>query len=240
MLIQAALNGGRKREEHGAIPVTPQELATSARDCAAAGAGALHFHARAADGRETLAADDVAAAVSAVRAAAPHTPLGVSTGAWIVGGDVGRRKDLVARWEVLPDYASVIFAEEGASELAELLLSRGIGIEAAFLTPDGVKEFLAGGFASRCLRVLIEPLEEEIAAALGTVIKIEALLDLGGVKLPRLLHGFNSLAWDVIDAAAARGYDTRVGFEDVLTLPDGSRAANNAALIAEATRRAKR
>jgi uncharacterized protein (DUF849 family) len=236
MLIQAALNGGRKREEHAAIPITPQELATSARECAAAGAGAFHFHVRGADGRESLDADDVAAAVNAVRGAAPKTPLGVSTGAWIVG-DARRRNEMVAQWKVLPDYASVIFAEEGAAELAELLLARGIGVEAAFLTQAGVKEFLAGGFASRCLRVLIEPLEEEIGAALGTVMKIEAQLDLGGVKLPRLLHGFNSLAWDVIDAAATRGYDTRVGFEDVLTLPDGSTAPSNAALVAEAAQR---
>jgi uncharacterized protein (DUF849 family) len=35
-----------------------------------------------------------------------------------------------------------------------------------------------------------------------------------------------------------RGYDTRIGFEDVLTLPDGSQAPSNEALVAEAVRRA--
>jgi uncharacterized protein (DUF849 family) len=199
----------------------------------------MHFHVRGSDGRESLEPADVAAAVSAVRAAVPKTPFGVSTGAWIMN-DTQRRVEAIGRWGVLPDYASVIFAEEGAKELAELLLSRGVGIEAAFLAEAGVREFLESGLAARCLRILIEPLEEKIDAALATVAKIETLLDRGGVKVPRLLHGFNAVAWDVIGAAAARGYNTRVGFEDVLTLADGARAATNGALVAEAVRRVRR
>jgi uncharacterized protein (DUF849 family) len=35
-------------------------------------------------------------------------------------------------------------------------------------------------------------------------------------------------AWGLIAEAAARGYGTRVGFEDTLTLPDGSMAESNA------------
>jgi uncharacterized protein (DUF849 family) len=239
MLIQAAMNGGRKRAEHPAIPVSPAELAASASECVAAGAGALHFHVRGLDGRESLEPDDVAAAVSAVRAAVPKTPLGVSTGAWILN-DAKRRLETVARWKVAPDYASVNFKEEGAAELARLLLSRGIGIEVGFMTTEGLDVFLASGVAAQCLRILIEPAEEKIEAAMATVARIEAALDHDGVKVPRLLHGFNASAWDVIDAAAARGYDTRVGFVDVLTLPDGSRAPTNAALVAEAVRRTGR
>jgi uncharacterized protein (DUF849 family) len=52
-----------------------------------------------------------------------------------------------------------------------------------------------------------------------------------------VLHGLNQTAWDLIDEAAARGYDTRVGFEDILTLPDGNQAPGNGALVAEAYRR---
>ena len=36
--------------------------------------------------------------------------------------------------------------------------------------------------------------------------------------------------------AARRNYETRTGFEDTMTLPDGSRAENNAALVAAAVR----
>jgi uncharacterized protein (DUF849 family) len=54
MLIKAALNGGRSRSEHSAIPITPQELASSAKEVVAAGAGAIHFHVRGVDERESL------------------------------------------------------------------------------------------------------------------------------------------------------------------------------------------
>jgi uncharacterized protein (DUF849 family) len=69
------------------VPITPAELARSAAAAVAAGAEALHLHPRDADGRESLAAADVGAAVAAVRAACPGTQAGVSTGLWITGGD---------------------------------------------------------------------------------------------------------------------------------------------------------
>jgi uncharacterized protein (DUF849 family) len=44
MLIEAALNGGRNRSQHPAIPQSSDELAQAARESVAAGAGAIHFH----------------------------------------------------------------------------------------------------------------------------------------------------------------------------------------------------
>ena len=265
MLIKAALNGGRTRAEHPAIPVSPAELAASAKECVAAGAGSIHFHVRGAHGRESLDADDVASALTAARAAVPGTPIGISTGAWILR-NANLRHHAVSQWTVLPDFASVNFKEEGALALADLLLSRGVGVEIGLSDAAGTQLFLesavnlsdqpkpaevpfssgAGveaetfaskGLASRCLRILLEPFETSTEAALKTLQQIEALLDAAGVKLPRVLHGLNQTAWDLIDKAASRGYDTRVGFEDILTLPDGQTAAGNAALVSEAVRR---
>lgn len=236
MLIEAALNGGRARSEHPAIPQSPAELAYAAKESVAVGAQALHFHVRGRDGRESLAPGDVDAAVAAVHAAVPGTPFGVSTGAWILRNAALRLK-LVSEWKVLPNFASVNFKEEGAEELARLLLSRGVGIEAGFSDTYGAEIFDASHLAGRCLRILLEPQEATTAAALETVRAIEAVLDRAGVKIPRLLHGMDATAWDLIDRAAAGGYDTRIGFEDILTRPDGSAAASNAALVAEALRR---
>jgi len=239
MLIEAALNGERMRNQHSAIPLAPEELAAAAKDGVAAGAGALHFHVRDADGRESLAVGDVAAAVEAVRAAARSIPFGVSTGAWIVR-DVAARYNAVAAWTALPDFASVNFTEEGAIELAQLLLSRGVGIEAGVSTVHAAEVFAASQLASKCLRVLMEPMDQVLEKALWMTGSIETVLNRAGLKLPRLLHGVNQMAWQMIDAAAKRGYDTRVGFEDILTLPDGTPAATNAELVAEAVRRTHR
>ncbi|MEM9778035.1 MAG: 3-keto-5-aminohexanoate cleavage protein, partial [Chloroflexota bacterium] len=61
---------------------------------------------------------------------------------------------------------------------------------------------------------------------------IEKILDNGKILNPaRLLHGFDSTAWPMLVEAKKRGYDSRVGFEDTLFLPDGSAAKGNAGLV---------
>ena len=238
-MIKAALNGGRTRAEHPGIPITPEELAAAAKESVAAGAGAIHFHVRAANGRESLDPEDVAKALTAVRSAVPGTPVGVSTGAWILQ-NAQLRHETISRWTVLPDFASVNFKEDGAVPLAQMLLSRGISVEAGLSDVVGTQVFVTIGLAPRCLRILLEPFEQSTEAALKMLGQIEAILDAAGVKLPRVLHGLNQTAWNLIDQAAARGYDTRVGFEDILTLPDGTSASGNGALVAETLRRMRR
>jgi uncharacterized protein (DUF849 family) len=239
VLVECALNGRRTRAEHPSVPCTAQELADSAREAFAAGARAAHFHVRDREGHESLEADDVARAVEAVRAGIPGTPFGVSTGAWIVP-DVRARHEKVAQWKVLPPFASVNFNEEGGIALAELLLSRGVGIEAGVGSPRAGEALVASGLANRCLRVMFEPEQQDLQAALDAVERLEKVLDRAGVKIPRLLHGLDRMAWDLIDAAVKRGYDTRIGFEDTLVLPDGGQAASNAVLVAEALQYAHR
>lgn len=238
-MIKAALNGGRTRAEHPGIPITPEELAAAAKESVAAGAGAIHFHVRAANGRESLDPEDVAEALTAVRSAVPGTPVGVSTGAWILQ-NAQLRHETISRWTVLPDFASVNFKEDGAVPLAQMLLSRGISVEAGLSDVVGTQVFVTIGLAPRCLRILLEPFEQSTEAALKTLGQIETMLDAAGVKLPRVLHGLNQTAWNLIDQAAARVYDTRVGFEDILTLPDGTSASGNGALVAETRRRMRR
>ena len=234
-ILQAALNGARRREEHPALPTSSPELADAAAQSVAAGAVAVHVHVRDGRGTESLAPEDVARALGALRAAVPGVPVGVSTGAWIMP-DTELRHRTVSAWTVQPDYASVNFDEPGADRLATLLLSRGTGIEAGLSKPVAAERLVRSGLAARCLRVLIEPQAQQLHVALATTVEIEALLDAAAVRLPRLLHGIDRTAWPLITEAATRGYDTRIGFEDTLTLPDGSLAANNAVLVATARR----
>jgi len=239
MLIEVSLNGGRTRAGHHLVPCSPFELAAAAKEAVEAGAGAAHFHVRAADGRESVDAEDVARAVSAVRAAIPGTPFGVSTGLWMVR-DARERHEKVAAWKVFPDFASVNFNEEGGIALAELLLSKGMGVEAGMGSVLATEKFLESKLAARCRWVLLEPEQQEMDAALAVVGKIEELLQRAGIALPIILHGLNRTAWEFIEVAARRGYGTRIGLEDVLTLPDGRQAKANGELVAEALRRAGR
>lgn len=254
MLVKAAINGGRTRAEHSAVPVTPDEQAAAVVACLKGGANAIHLHVRHTSvddssrlEKESLYAEDVARTLLAVRSvcqnaliAAPESLVGVSTGAWILP-DTNLRLRAVSEWEVLPDFASVNFGEDGAIELATLLLSRGVGVEAGLCDVEAAEVFLSSGLAARCVRVLLEPQEQEMKLALETVSAMEKLLDAGRAGLPRLppllLHGTEATVWPMIDVAISRGHDLRVGLEDTLVLPDGSLAKDNLELVAEAVRR---
>jgi uncharacterized protein (DUF849 family) len=239
MLIKACLNGGTTRSQHPSVPQTPGELAVDARAAHRAGAGAVHLHPRdAATAAETLDPDAVLAAVAAVRAAVPGVPVGVTTGIWAVGVDPARRLELVARWTGpdRPDFASVNVSEPGTDELADLLTSLGIPVEAGVWSAEDADLLAASSFADRVIRVLIEPRDSDAADAVATAAAADAALDRHGIDAPRVYHGYDLATWDVIRAALALGRDIRVGLEDTTVLPDGSRAAGNAALVAAAVR----
>ena len=129
------------------------------------------------------------------------------------------------------------FGEEGAIELAKLLLSRGVEVEAGLCDADATRVFLQSGLAMRCIRVLLEPQEQELKQALETVNAIEKVLKSGGADLPSVLHGTEATAWPMMDEAIARGYDVRIGLEDTLVMPDGRIAKDNVELVSEAVRR---
>jgi uncharacterized protein (DUF849 family) len=249
MLIKAAINGGRTKVGHAAVPVSPHEQAAAVVESLKAGADAIHLHVRSTSTpeslhseKESLYAEDVARTLLAVRSLSPNAQIGISTGAWILP-DPASRLQAVAAWEVLPGFASVNFSEDGAVELAQLLLSRGVGVEAGLCDADAAEVFLKSGLAARCLRVLLEPQEQELEHALETVRTIEQALESGGLERrgppSLLLHGTEATVWPMMDEAIKRGYDVRVGLEDTLVLPDGRMARDNADLVTEAVRRVR-
>ncbi|GAA4088985.1 3-keto-5-aminohexanoate cleavage protein [Nonomuraea soli] len=228
-MLQVCLNGARGRAEHERLPLTPAELAAAAKEAVAAGAEDIHLHPKDDGGADTMEPDHVAAAVTAVRSAVPGIPVGVTTGAW-TGAD---RAGHVRAWSVLPDHASVNWHEDGAAELADTLLERGVGIEAGIFSGTGAAErFLAWPRAGRVLRVLAEITDTDPVTAVGSAVAL--VEELAG--RPILLHGEDDAAWAVLAVAGARGLSTRIGLEDTLRMPDGSPAPDNAALVAAARR----
>ena len=244
MIIKAAINGGRSKAEHAAVPVSPEEQATAVVACLKAGANAIHLHVRGTSesgqvsyGKESLFAEDVARTLSVVREVAPDASIGVSTGAWILPEP--ERFQAISVWKVQPDFASVNFSEDGAAELAKLFLSRGVGVEAGLIDFDSAQAFVESGLAPDCLRVLLEPQEQEMADALQTVRAMEDALSAAGKLPPLLLHGTEATTWPMMSEAIRRGYDIRVGLEDTLVLSDGKLARDNVELVEEAVRRAE-
>lgn len=232
MLIKACLNGSRSLTCFPALPVTPSQLAEAAAQAVAAGAGALHIHPRDGDGAQSLDAQAQGNALLAMRARCPGILIGVSTAIWIEPNPA-RRISHVQSWTKLPDFASVNFDEPGADELAWALLARGIGVEAGISTEEDVATLSASGLDGKLLRILIE-LDEDVPEATRTAEGIIRALDHARLMAPRLLHGYNASAWPMLRLALTLGYDTRIGLEDTLSMPNGVFAPDNAALVAEA------
>lgn len=225
-MLQAALNGAR---EHPGVPRTPQELAVAALGAATAGAHVVHIHAF--DGaRETLAPRPCAAAVAAVRAACPGVPISLTTSAEIVA-DPAERLALVGAWTELPELVTVNQGEAGAVELCALLVERGIGIEAGLLALSDAETFARSGLADSCVRVLVEPLDEDPAVAVEHAAAMETVLDAAGISLPQVHHGDGVASWAVNERAVRRGHGIRTGLEDCPVLPDGTLARDNAELV---------
>ncbi|KAB1912444.1 hypothetical protein F8274_13795 [Micromonospora sp. AMSO31t] len=228
-MLKACLNGGRGRHEHPAVPVTPDELAAEAVRCAVAGVTAVHVHPRNAGGAESLDPAVIAAAVTAIRAAGPGLPVGVSTGAWIAP-EPADRAAAVRAWTVLPDFASVNAHEPGAAAVAAALHERGVMVEAGLWTVAAVDAWRR--WPAPTGRVLVECLAEEVDGALADAAAILAALPVE--RPPVLLHGEGPATWPVFAEAVRRGLHTRIGLEDTLVLPDGTAAPDNLALVTAA------
>jgi uncharacterized protein (DUF849 family) len=161
-------------------------------------------------------------------------PISLSTSAG-VEPDPDRRLRLVADWTELPDLVTANQGEDGIVELCELLLARGVGVEAGLLSLADAHAFVASGIAARCVRVLVEPLDPQPDDALAHAEAIERVLTGGDVRLEQVHHGDGIASWAVSRRAAARGHGIRTGLEDTPVLPDGRLASGNGELIGAAT-----
>ena len=72
--MKVCLNGERAPGDHPGLPTDPAGLARAAEAAVAAGAEAVHLHARDSDRPGSLGAADIGAAVAAVRAVCPGVP----------------------------------------------------------------------------------------------------------------------------------------------------------------------
>ncbi|MGY0022854.1 3-keto-5-aminohexanoate cleavage protein [Streptomyces sp. cg35] len=232
VFVQVCPNGARGAQDGAAVPLSPGALAEAAGAAVVAGASDVHVHPKTPCGQDTLSPRSVAATLTAIRARVA-VPVGVTTGAW-AEPDPAARVARIRAWTVLPDHASVNWHEEGAEAVAAALLDRGVGVEAGIWSgTDGAERFAASPLAPRVLRVLAEVTDPGPGTAEATARTfLDSLGDTHG--RPVLLHGEEGGAWPVLRLALRRGLATRIGLEDTLRMPDGSRAAGSAELVAAA------
>lgn len=233
-MIQACLNGSRRPGAHPRLPLTPADLGEAALAAAAAGAAMVHVHPRDERGLETLDAHALSAAVGAIREQAPGLRVSVTTRDGIA--ETAREKlALIHSWPSPelggPDCASVNWHEDGASEVARVLVAKGIRVEAGIWTPQAATGFVATHWPWQVERILVEALPGISRGSNGTWAVERILAALGMLPAQVLVHGEGAWTWPVLRWARTAGYATRIGLEDTLVLPDGHEARDNAELV---------
>lgn len=241
--LAVAPNGGRRgKADHPAIPLTVEELARTAAECLDAGAAMIHLHVRAADGGHSLDAGAYRAAIAAIRQ------------------EVGDRlvvqitSEALGRYSPAEQRAAVRAVRPEAVSMALRELVPDPSEEAAFA------DLLGWLKRERCTPQIILYAPEDAARLADLQARglipwngIPVLYVLGRYRpgetstpadlLPFLAPGEPRFGpWSVcafgrfeaacVTTAALLGGGVRVGFENNLFRPDGSRAGSNAEQVA--------
>jgi len=242
VILAVAPNGARKtKADHPALPVTPEEIAATAVACRAAGAAMIHLHVRDAEHRHSLEVEAYRAAIAALRAA-----LGEDMIVQVTSEAVGlyrpeQQMEMVralrpeavslAVREIVPDEA----AEADAARFLAWLRAEGILPQYILYSDDDLRRF-----DDLIDRGVVPGERQVVLFVLGRYTKDQTSepRDL----MPFLAANRRRHLWSVCAfgpreaacavAAAALGGHARVGFENNLHLPDGTLAADNAALVA--------
>jgi uncharacterized protein (DUF849 family) len=247
-ILSVAPNGARKtRTDHPAVPITPDELALTAKACRDAGASLLHLHVRDDDEKHSLDTGRYRAAAAAVRAAV---------------GD-----DLIL--QMTSEAAGVYQADEQRA-MVEALKPEAVSLGLReFLPADPSAEqeavfarFLAWCWQARILvqfilydgadyarlqrlqeKGIVPPGKLSVLFVLGRYTKdmqsspedLAPFIEAGGSAQLWSVCAFGRREADCAAAALAVGGHVRVGFENNLHLADGSLAPDNAALVRQAS-----
>lgn len=252
LIITVALTGAEvSRADHPALPITPQEIAMAAEECAEAGASVVHLHARLPDGTPTQDKAVYRDIIAAVRARC-NLVIQVSTGG-AVGMSAQERVDPVS---LRPEMAtlsmgSVNFGGEVFINHPTDMAAFAQAMSAHGVMPE-LEIFDAGMIATarRWMKQGLLPKNPHFDFVLGVPGAMpgtpEALMYLKS-QLPDgatwSVAGIGPAQLQLGTMAVVLGGHVRVGFEDNIYFRKGELASSNAQLvqrIADISRRLER
>lgn len=237
----SAPNGARRgKTDHTALPVTPDELAVCAAGVADAGASILHLHVRDEQGRHTLDPERYRAAIGAIRdRVGERLIIQVTTeacGTYTATQQMDVVRELepeavsLALKELCPDDAS----ESGAAGFFAWINDNGVMPQYILYGSDDVRRFTdlrqRGVIPDAWPFVLLVlgRYSDSTTGDPGLLATWVAGLQQDVTWMACCFGPTESIA--VGECARLNGH-ARVGFENNLVLPDGSMAADNAALV---------
>lgn len=247
-ILCVAPNGARKtRRDHPHLPTTPAELGRAAAESLEAGAAMIHLHVRDRNLAHTLDAGAYRAAIQAVRSqVGDKLVIQVTTESCGLYGpeeQMGLVRELrpeavsLAIGEIFPDPT----VESAAAEFLEWLRADGIFAQFIVFDADQVR------FLARLIHRGVVPHSDPcVLFVLGrytpdqqsTPTDLDPLLEVSPFREGWFLCAFGKHELACVDRALAKGGHARIGFENNLYRPDGTRAAGNAELVGLAAARA--
>jgi uncharacterized protein (DUF849 family) len=248
LILMSAPNGAYKTQaDHAALPLTPSELATTAKQCLDAGANMLHLHIRDAQGRHSLDVQGYRDATAAVRAAVGQSlVLQVTSEAAKV---YAAPAQIAMVRELKPEAVSVGLREVDQPEIGE----KGLSAFFQWLARERVmtqviaydvadlhrwQDLRARGVVPDAPWFLLFVLGRYSAGQTSQPSDLVPFVHARGGPEPWAVCAFGAAEHACVTTAAALGGHVRVGFENNLYLKDGSLAADNAALVTQAAQAA--
>lgn len=242
-VIAVAPNGGRRTQaDHPALPVTAEETARTAAACREAGAAMLHIHVRRPDQRHSLDADLYREAIAAARrAVGPEMVIQATTESV---GLYGPDEQMAMVREVRPEAISMALRELAPDDDHKARFAdftawlRHENIAGQIILYDRDDTARARAWAREGV---FDPAQMSVIFVTGkytpptTAMPIDLLPlynDCADFFRDWMLCSFGPRETGCVTLAALLGGHCRVGFENNLDLPDGSRAPDNAAIVA--------
>lgn len=245
LIITAALTGAEvTRAQQPALPITPDEIALAAHECAQAGAAIVHVHARNPDGSPTQDKEIYRQIIAAVRARC-DVIVQVST-----GGAVGMTpQERLAPVTLKPEMATLSMGSVNFGGDVFMNHPQDMEVFAKTMQEHGVKaelEIFDSGMlttASRWLKkgLLSAPAHFDLVLGIpgGMASTPEALMYLKA-QLPEgstwTVAGIGAAQLPLGTLAIVLGGHVRVGFEDNVFYRKGELATSNAQLVARIAR----
>jgi uncharacterized protein (DUF849 family) len=235
--IMVAPTGARRgKADHPNLPITPEEIAQTARDCARAGADAIHLHVRDAAGEHSLDPERYREAMAAIYETAPELRVQVTTEA--AGRFTPDDQDELLRI-LAPPWASVSLREVAqdpntARRIYARCAQQGTQVQHIIYDPadaDLLRHWQAEDVLGH---------KESVILVLGRYSKGQHSnpAELAALRsaLPRvgrwMVCAFGPQEHTCLQKAAQMGGDIRVGFENSLQDAEGAFWSSNAASVA--------
>jgi uncharacterized protein (DUF849 family) len=252
--LMVAPNGARRtKADHPHLPITPQELADTARRCFAAGGDSLHLHVRDKEQRHSLDAGRYREAIAAIAEAVPGLAIQITTES---AGIFSVAHQLACLEELRPAAASISVREMArepdlAARVYALCREVGTRVQHILYTPDCLPQLEAWDQQG-----LLGPLQREVIFVLGGYSparsgqpqELSSLLSAIACRAPThddqpsddhppawrwswSVCAFGPQEIDCLLAAWAMGGGARIGFENNIHDGDGRLLPDNAASL---------